>query len=411
MDEIFDGYFQRLLSKMDVHSTRKIQIAARDGRIIVKSDPELENISSSAIQSVFSKINLKDRNQLIFDNSGEYTVVATPLTVDWELMAIILVETLNLKQGETIAHIIKTSLEAYIEHRFTLRETLVERNKDESIIKELLDNRQLALEEQSISYHLFKTLKAQGLDLFLLRSVIIIHLEKKTNEFFNINLDLGYEASVERFKDKVVNVIKLNKHLNNQDLVAFLDNDRIVIVKSFINISDIYKLYFALDTICQSIIRDLDEAKIFAYRIAYGGIYSQFIDIKKSYAEASDTIRLAELFQGNIGIYSIDLGLLEHVAYYLPTIIKEKTIQMIVAKLTKPNGTVDLDLLSIADEFVGQSMNLSKTATALHMHRNTIASKIEKFKKQTGLNPEKSFRDAFLTKMAALLIKIDKLDK
>lgn len=406
VDEIFGPYFQRLVEKVDRSSLRSIQIASRDGKILAKMNVyDDQNIPDDIIRAVIQDLDIKNPRRIIYNNSGEYTVVAAPLIVESQLLAVIFIEPINLKHCEQIIIIIKTSLETYLEHHNAKKEAVSDITREEAIIKELLAPRQD--EKPAISYKLFKSLKSFGIDLFLRRSVILVELEKKDNRYFNINLDLGYELSAEAFKDKGVQILKANKYLNNQDIVAFFDNDHIVIVKSFLDVGDIGKLYQALDNICQGIMSDLEEAKIFSYHIAYGGIYSNFYDLWNSYIEAKNTIRLSAVFQESPGIYNVDQGLLEHVGYYLPSIIKHKVVQAVLTKLIKPDGSRDLELLDIAEEFVDQGMNLMQTARKLYMHRNTVSQKIEKFKRKTGLNPESNFKDAFIIKIAAISVKLE----
>lgn len=409
MDNVFSDYFPRLVEKMDVSAMRSIQVFSRDGRVLAKSGIGVADIDGSVIRSVIGELDAKNPQRILYNNSGAYTVIGTPLIVGGQLMGVVLIEAINLRQSEQIALTIRISLETYIEYQNTIQENFSSLSREETIIKELLHPRTQDLEEQTVSYKLFKLLKSLGFDLFLLRAVILIELEKKTNVYFNINLDLGYEASIETFKDKVVNIIKANKFLNNQDVVAFSDNNHIVIIKSFLDVGNNEKIYYALDQICKHIMNDLDAAKIFAYRIAYGGVYSRLYDIKKSFIEAENTLRLGAMFYDHSGIYTADQGLLEHIAFYLPPIIKQKSIQTILIKLRKADGSLDLELLNVAESFVDQCMNLMKTAKSLHLHRNTVSAKMEKFKQITGLDPEATLKDAFLTKIAAVSVKIDAL--
>jgi sugar diacid utilization regulator len=406
LEQIFGSYFQRLVGKVDRSSLRSIQIVSRDGSILAKATASSDDIPIDIIRRIIQDLDFINLQKITYNNSGEYTIIATPIVIDLQVIAVILIESINLKHCEQIITIIRTSLETYIEYHNTQQEASTETSREEKIVKELLLVSSYDLGKRSLSHKLLKSLKSFGFDLFLLRSVILIKLEKKTNSYFNINLDLGYESSVEVFKDKGVQVIKANKYLNNQDIVAFADNDHIVIVKSFLDTGDIGKLYYALDNICKEMISDLEAARIFSYHIAYGGIYSTFYDTRKSYVEAANTIHLGAIFQDNPGIYSVDQGIFEHVGYYLPPIVQHKVIQSILEKLKKTDGTIDLDLLFIAEEFVDQCMNLMHTANKLHLHRNTVSLKIDKFKNKTGLNPEKSFQDAFIIKMTAISVKI-----
>jgi len=409
MDERAINYFQRVVEKLDKGGIRNIQIVALDGRVMAKSNPRNEDLQEDSIRAMLRDLNITDLQRVLYDHTGEYTLVAVPLMTEAEPQGLVVVEALNLKQAEQALAVVRVALESFIEHRNAVHRGNEQDNRDEGIIRALLLHEQQKQGEDNISYKLFKSLKTYGFDLFLLRSVILIELEKKTNTYFNINLDLGYEASIETFKDKVVAVIKENKFLNNQDVVAFADNNHIVVIKSFLDVGDIGKLYQALDVICDLIVSDLEEAKIFAYRIAYGGIYDDLADLGKSYQEAANTLNLGAVFQENSGVYTVDAGVLEHIAYYLPAMVRHKSVQAILEKLKKSDGTVDVELLEVAEGFVDQCMNLMQTAKALHLHRNTVSGKIEKFKQKTGLDIEKCFKDAFLTKMAALTVKMESL--
>ncbi|QDR82473.1 PucR family transcriptional regulator [Sporomusa termitida] len=405
MNAVFN-HFLRVLEKIDTSAVNAVQLIDRGGQIIAKSRAEAENIAEPIVQSMLQAVDDSKPRKILYDNSGEYTVVAVPVAVNLRLFALILVETMNLKSGEQVANTLRASLEAFIEHLAAQHQVEADTDRDAVIIKEILETETGHL--HTASYKIFRILKTYNIDLFLLRSVILIQLEKKTNDFFNINLDLGYEASIKTFKDNVVQVIKNNKYLNNQDLVAFADNDHIVVIKSFLSNKDIGRLYYALDIICQGIIHDLDAAKIFTYRVAYGRLYSNFLELVHSYTEAKKTIYLGELFQDNPGLYSADQGLLEHINYYLPHIIRHKSISPVLAGIKKEGGNPDLELLQIIEAYIDQNTNLTKTASLLHLHRNTIAQKVDRFKKKTGLDPENSFKDAFIIKMAALTVKLNK---
>lgn len=410
MDAIIKTYFAKVVEKIDTSAVNTVQIISRDGQVIAKAKADDADMDEAILQAVIQTLDINNPKQITYDNSGEYTVVAAPVFIDRQLFAVIVVETMNLKNGEQVATTLRASLEAFIEHLAVQHGLSADMGRDAIIIKEILEARPNRLED-TVSYKIFKSLKTYNIDLFLLRSVILIQLEKKTNKYFNINLDLGYESSIKMFKEKVVTIIKTNKYLNNQDLVAFADNDHIVVIKSFLHIKDTGKLYNALDVICESIINDLDAAKIFTYRIAYGSLYSNFLELTKSYVEAQNTIYLGELFQENPGLYNADQGLLEHICFYLPSIIKYKAIPPVLAGIKKFTGCLDFDLLEIIEEYIDQNMSLTKTAHRLHLHRNTIAQKIDKFRDKTGLNPENNFHDAFLIKMAALTVKLNKYEQ
>ena len=176
MEDILWAYFQRLVEKMHGAPINSIQVVSLDGRVLAKSSPDIETIGIDIIRSIIGELDAKTPQRIIYNNSGDYTVIGTPLTADDELLGIVLVEAIHLKQGEQLADTIRTALETYIEHHNALQESPNETSRDEAIIKELLGPKTPDPEEDTISYKLFKSLKSLGFDLFLLRSVILIEL-------------------------------------------------------------------------------------------------------------------------------------------------------------------------------------------------------------------------------------------
>ena len=88
------------------------------------------------------------------------------------------------------------------------------------------------------------------LDPNLCRAVIQIQLDFYRNSFFNINLDLGFESSIESLRTEIARSLKKSRYLNSQDLLYIHDRNTILIIKSFIKTEDISRLYFAIEERC-----------------------------------------------------------------------------------------------------------------------------------------------------------------
>ena len=62
----------------------------------------------------------------------------------------------------------------------------------------------------------------------------------------------------------------------------------------------------------------------------------------------------------------------------------------------------DDDMMSTAEEFLNNSLNISETARILYMHRNTLMYRLDKIERSMGLNIRK-FTDAVTFRIVMLL--------
>ena len=60
-----------------------------------------------------------------------------------------------------------------------------------------------------------------------------------------------------------------------------------------------------------------------------------------------------------------------------------------------------------AEEFLGNSLNISETSRKLYLHRNTLMYRLDKIERLTGLNVRK-FSDAVTFRLIAILSKMVK---
>lgn len=274
-------------------------------------------------------------------------------------------------------------------------------SQEETIVRELLSAGGSQPDSPITGY-----LKTAGMDVSQPRCVIVLEFEQKANRYFNINLDLGYDASAEELKEQVIATIRANEYLTARDIVAQLGSNQIVILKAFLQVADTGKIYKALDRICRSILVDLEPSKIFAFRLAYGNLYTDFGQLKTSYAEAVSLIGLGKKFLNYMGLYTFDDLLLEYMTHTLPQAAVDKAIKPLLDTFKRKDGTVDVELLQIAEGFVNEGLSLSRTAQTTYLHRNTVSAKLEKIKSLTGLDPENSFYHALLIKLAAIHLRL-----
>lgn len=242
------------------------------------------------------------------------------------------------------------------------------------------------------------------LDPNLCRTVIQIQLDFYRNSFFNINLDLGFESSIESLRTEIARSLKKNRYLNSQDLLYIHDRNTILIIKSFIKTEDISRLYFAIEEVCLDCEHILKQYRGVTFFIAYGNFYNEVSQIHNSWDEASEMLKLGRL-SGKSDFYSLDSLLLDCVSLHLPPQIENKYLIPAIEKLTGADGELSHELIDNAEAFVNSCLSLTLTAQQTGIHRNTIKNRLQRFTQLTGLNPLMRFQDAFLIKMLALYIR------
>ena len=243
------------------------------------------------------------------------------------------------------------------------------------------------------------------MDPNLLRAVICIKLEYHQTSYFNINLNLGYQSSMERIKNEAIQKICNNKYFNSQDIVHSLDRNTIVIIKSFIPVNDYLKIYLSLDKICEEIEKALISFTAFSFCMAYGNLYYGITDLNKSFNEANDIIGLGQKNKPEDHFYVLENILFENVCHFLHPQIINKILLPNINKLICKDGTIMKELIETAEVYIDHCMNFTATSEVMHLHRNTIGSRLEKLEALTGLSPNDSFRDAFIIKMIAVYIQ------
>ena len=332
----------------------------------------------------------------------ELVTYGAPLFFDGELSGCIIVHAqhnIALTQGNLIKAAIET---AFSYHRYS-ESILSQRDECAAIAAQILsDNVNV---EAIISM-----MNSIEMDPSLLRCVICISLNHHKANYFNINLNLGYQSSIERINHEVAARLKSSKYLNSQDILYSYDRNTIVVIKSFVPVKDYSKIYLSLDKICQDFEDVLDRFTSFSFYMAYGNLYQDLADLKKSHLEACKTIDIGRRTNPQQRFFVLDNILYEAIFHSLNTQIINKIILPTITKLTGKDNVVRTEMVDCAEAYIDCCMNLSETSAKIFLHRNTISARLEKLRTITGLDPANSFSDAFIVKMLALYLRFHQED-
>jgi len=243
------------------------------------------------------------------------------------------------------------------------------------------------------------------LDSKLLRAIICIELKFYKTSYFNINLSLGYQSSMEAILEETVKIVNGSQYLNSQDIAFIYNHTDIVIIKSFLPSQDYARIYLALDKICEDLYVELEKMNAFEHSIAYGNLRPGIADLHKSFEEAKETINIGKKTDATRRLYVLEDVLFDSVYHYLNPQIINKLINPLLEKLKKKDGNIRIELITCAEVFVDTCMNIAETSKQSFLHRNTITMRMKKLKELTGLDPSANFKDAFVIKILAVYLR------
>lgn len=391
-------FFTEILKKHEDEDV-VVHLCNANARIIASTDQ-----SSIGSRSTDASFVLQETRTVVIggegDESGTDVVTYAGAINIGDLSPMAVVATGNSKKAPDLGNLIKTAIETVLSYQFFLSNDIKSNDERASVGQSLVES---SFSEQSV------ITKMNKLELVpnLLRSVIYINLLHDEPTYFNVNLNLGYQSSVERINEEIINRLAKGKYFNAQDLIFLYDRNTVLIIKSFIKDSDISRAYLALDKICADISDVLSSFTSLNYHITYGNLYPSLHEVRRSFLEANDTIVIGKSILPEECFYSLEDLLFEHVCKDINPQIVNKIIQSSIVRLREDEHEFPMELIKTAEAYVDSCMRLSCTSSAIFLHRNTISKQLAKLKAKTGLDPRENFSDAFLVKIIAVYLKLN----
>lgn len=127
------------------------------------------------------------------------------------------------------------------------------------------------------------------------------------------------------------------------------------------------------------------------------------LTLARSYLQAQEALAAGKRITPAGGIWLYKRMLPELLLSGLPFHVMER----FSAIIDVIDGAIDDDTESLVDELFARNLNISKTAQQLFMHRNTLIYKLEKLKKNTGLDITE-FDDAVTLRLVLALSRLCK---
>ncbi len=188
---------------------------------------------------------------------------------------------------------------------------------------------------------------------------------------------------------------------NSLDTAVEMNEDTCVLVKFT---QETQEEYTSSVDYAEFLAQSLKEELGLDVLVGVGPTVRELKDISSSYMQAENTLRYADVFtiQGSVHSYR------EFVLIKMLEDVPEAKLAQYFAEITDEHckeAFEDEEMLSTAEAFLQNSLNVSETARSLYMHRNTLLYRLDKIEKATGLNI-RQFGDAVSFRVLTVLHKL-----
>ncbi|MBO5224485.1 MAG: helix-turn-helix domain-containing protein [Clostridia bacterium] len=136
-------------------------------------------------------------------------------------------------------------------------------------------------------------------------------------------------------------------------------------------------------------------------KIAVVGEITDFETFSASYVRAMETYELGKLFAPNSNVWVYRNFALSKLLITTDKKVLKNTLDSIV-KNGSEGVWEDEELMTTADAFINNSLNISETSRVLYIHRNTLMYRLDKIERETGYNL-RTFADAVVFKLVTII--------
>lgn len=188
---------------------------------------------------------------------------------------------------------------------------------------------------------------------------------------------------------------------NDMDTAVRMDKTRCVLVKFG---GEEESEYRSATDYADFLTQSLKEELCVEVTAGVGSPVKSFKDVAASYAQAAAALRYARVFSSGGGVHSYK----EYVLVKMLEDVPEAKLAEYFSEITDESSKEifeDEEMLSTAEEFLQNSLNVSETSRKLYMHRNTLLYRLDKIEKATGLNI-RQFSDAVSFRVLTILYRL-----
>ena len=290
--------------------------------------------------------------------------------------------------------IIKMTVEMMLQQEFLLKNIDLEKQARDNFVHDLISGRVGKDKELFIARG-----NLVGYDVTIARVALLVniyHFEKTARQSMKKYSGLKEgEIYLQKLKNDILRTIRILFQHQPQDIVSYVGGDRFVILKT-INTDDKPEIIRdKLINISKKIKDSILSQRKFISSIGIGEYHPDIKGTMHSYQQACQALEIGDKVNGKIGIYHItDLGIYRLLAEIKPEIRDEYFQHIFNINIGKKRKELKPFFWETLEAFFEYNLNITNTAKAIYVHRNTLLYRLEKVKQITGLDPRK-FDEAF----------------
>ena len=225
-------------------------------------------------------------------------------------------------------------------------------------------------------------------------------------DIYNQSKLLGMEASALRMvflletehegDDAVMEMIRELYGKNSHDFITAIDDRNIIFVRELREKNAEEEMV----SIANMLVDMVNVETMSKVRVGYGNPAADIKEVSRSYREAKMALEVGEIFYSDKNIVAYNMLGIGRLIYQLPKELCDMFLDEVFGGEVPKK--LDEETLATVNKFFEMNLNLSETARHLYVHRNTLAYRLEKVEKLTGLDV-RSFEDAMTFKLALMV--------
>ncbi|BES65642.1 sugar diacid recognition domain-containing protein [Gottschalkiaceae bacterium SANA] len=188
--------------------------------------------------------------------------------------------------------------------------------------------------------------------------------------------------TMDRIKDTMLEEIMNSHYSASQDIIGHAELDQFIVLKSFVP-GDRKDTLEWFQSYAQHFCRKLNQKFGLRLFIGVGSYHNQPLELKESYREAKQMMRLVRQKKQSLeGIWLAE-------DFFLELLFEEIPEKRIVHFLGEQVDTLQEspELMETARVLIQHNMNLTETAKAMYLHRNTIQFRVNKIRHALPWDP------------------------
>ena len=185
--------------------------------------------------------------------------------------------------------------------------------------------------------------------------------------------------------------------------VVIIDESQLALIKFIDSETEDYQ---SSTEYAEFLVRSVYEETGANIDIAIGGTVKSVAGLSGSYQQALSTSRMSQALSSHGQVHSFKEFMLTKMLEDLPKYKLNEYLEMLMDSNAREIFE-DKEMVTTAEEFLDNSLNVSETSRKLYLHRNTLAYRLDKIEKNTGLNIRK-FSDAVTFRLITILSKLVK---